>query len=299
MNLTPVIALLVHAILVVICLWLILMGRISLRKEYIIPMIVLPLVGPLMAAAVEFLYRSDKQGKTPLPIDLVTPEQDILWRSLKNFHENGDIVPLEEAILIDDVKTRRKLMLQTLYEDPLKYLDILMLAKNNEDVETAHYATTTISHTQRAFQLATQELSAAVKEQPEDIALLDQYIEALGKYVDSGLLEEHLLRNVRLVYSEALDKKLARVKNDKQTLIRKMRNSIDLHDYTSALSISDLLKEKWPEDEQTWIESLRVCVEGEDHLRLAQIVEEIKKSNINWTEHGKEQVRTWVGGTVR
>jgi hypothetical protein len=292
----PVIILMVHAILVVACLYLIFLGRISLRKEHVIPVIVLPLAGPLIALSIEYLYRSDKHGKTPLPIDFVTPEQDILWRSLKSYHENGDIVPLEEAILIDDVKTRRKFMLQTLYEDPLKYLDVLMLAKNNEDVETAHYATTTISHTQRVFQLATQKLAAAVKAQPDDIELLDQYIEALGKYIDSGLLEEHLLRNLRLVYQETLDKKLARIKNDKSALIRKLRNSINLRDYTSALSTSDLLQEQWPEDEQTWIESLRVCVEGEDHLRLAEIVDEIKKSNINWTKQGKEQISTWVEG---
>lgn len=296
MNITPVILLLLHAILALLCLCLIFLRKSSLRKEHIIPIIVLPLAGPMMALAVDFLHRSDKQGKTPLPIDLVTPEHDILWKSLKSYHENGDIIPLEEAILIDEVKIRRKLMLQTLYEDPLKYLDILMLAKDNEDVETAHYATTTISHTQRAFQLATQKLAAAVKAQPDDLELLDEYIEALGKYIGSGLLEEHLLRNLRLVYKEALDRRLTKVKNDKSALIRKLRNSIDLGDYTSALSASDALKQHWPEDEQTWIESLRVCVEGEDHLRLYETVEEIRKNNINWTEHGKEQVSTWVEG---
>jgi hypothetical protein len=291
------IILLIHAILVLACVYLILFAKISLRKEHIIPIVLLPLVGPLMALAIEFLHRSDQQGKTPLPIELLTPERDILWRALKSFHENGDIVPLEEAILIDDVKTRRKFMLQTLYEDPLKYLDILMLAKNNDDVDTAHYATTTISHTQRVFQLTTQKLSAAVKEQPNNIALLDQYIESLDKYIGSGLLEEHLLRNLRLVYNETLDKKLDIIKNDKPTLIRKLRNSIDLRDYTSALRTSELLKEQWPEDEQTWIESLRVCVEGEDHVRLYETVAEIKRNNINWTSQGKAQVSTWVEGT--
>lgn len=301
MKLAPLYLLLIlHAILALVCVLLILRGKVSLRHEHLIPVIVLPLAGPLMALAAELLYRSGKQGTTPLPIDLVAPDHDILWKSLKSYHESGDIVPLEEAILIDDVRTRRKFMLQTLYEDPLKYLDILMLAKNNDDVETSHYATTTISHAQRAFQLATQELAVAVEEHPNDMALLDQYIETLDKYIGSGLLEEHLLRNLRIVYTGVLDRRLSRLNNHRPSLIRKLRNSIELRDYASALSISDVLKEHWPEDEQTWIEAMRVCVEGRDPLRLSEILKEIKaRTTINWTRQGKEQVSTWVGGVLR
>jgi hypothetical protein len=295
---SAILLLLVHVGLALACVYLILWGKISLRQEHIIPVIVLPVVGPVMVLAIELLYAFKKQGKTPLPIDLLAPDHDILWKALKTSHENGDIVPLEEALLIDDVKTRRRFMLQTLYEDPLKYLDILMLAKNNDDAETSHYATTTISHAQREFQLATQKLGVAVENHPEDIDLLDKYIETIEQYIVSGLLEEHLLRNMRLVYKEVLDRKLARVTNDKQTLIRKLRNSIELQDYASALGISNILKEQWPQDEQTWIEAVRLCVEGEDHKRLSEILNEINRTRINWTPHGKEQVSAWVGGIL-
>jgi hypothetical protein len=239
-----------------------------------------------------------EQGKKPLDMEPLTPEEDILWKALKSYHEKGNIVPLEEAILIDDVQTRRKFMLQTLYEDPLKYLDILMLAKNNDDVETSHYATTTISYAQRAFQVAIQQLAVEIEKYPENMVLLDKYIETLGKYIDSGLLEEHLLRNLRIVYNEALDKKLARVKNDKQALTRKLGNSIELSEYASAFEISDSLKKYWPEDEKTWINALRVCVEGKDANRLYETLEVIKLINIDWTKQGKEQVDIWMKGVM-
>jgi hypothetical protein len=289
---------LLHAGLALACVCLILLERTSLRKEHIVPIILLPIAGPGMALTIELLNLSNKQGKTPLPLVQVSREEDILWTTLKSYHEIGDIVPLEEAILIDDPKTRRKFMLQTLYEDPLKYLDILMLAKNNDDVETSHYATTTIAHTQRKFHLATQNLAAEVKNDPEDMALLERYIETLEKYIVSGLLEEHLLRNMRLEYQEVLDRKLAKARNDRQTLIRKLRNSLALHDYAAALSVSNTLKEEWSHDEQTWIEAVRVCVEGGDHNRLAEILNEIRTSRINWTKHGKEQISAWVGSML-
>lgn len=289
---------LVHACLTLACIFLILSKRTSLKKEHIVPIILLPITGPGMALTIELLELSSKQGKTPLPLAQISPEEDILWTALKSYHESGDIVPLEEAILIDDPKTRRKFMLQTLYEDPLKYLDILMLAKNNDDVETSHYATTTIAHMQREFHLATQNLADKVKNNPEDAGLLERYIDTLDKYIVSGLLEEHLLRNMRLEYKEVLDRKLAKARNDRQTLIRKLRNSLALRDYISALSASNTLKEEWPYDEQTWIEAMRVCVESGDHKHLSEILGEIRANRINWTKQGKEQVSAWVGDVL-
>lgn len=289
---------LLHAGLALVCVLLILREKTSLRKEHLVPIILLPIAGPGMALTIELLNILGKEGKTPLPLAQVSPEEDILWTTLKSYHEKGDIVPLEEAILIDDPKTRRKFMLQTLYEDPLKYLDILMLAKNNDDVETSHYATTTIANTQRKFHLATQNLAAEVQKHPENMNALDEYIETLEKYIVSGLLEEHLLRNMRIEYQGVLERKLAGARNDRQTLIRKLRNSLALNDYPSALSASSILKAEWPHDEQTWIEAVRVCVEGGDHERLSETLGEIRTCQVNWTRHGKEQVGAWVGDTL-
>ncbi len=187
-------------------------------------------------------------------------------------------------------------MLETLYEDPLKYLDVLLLAKNNEDVETSHYATTTISHAHKVFQVAIQNLAVAVESDVNNINLLDDYLEMLEKYIDSNLLEEHLLRNMRIVYKEALDKKLTRVRNDKMTLIRKLRNSIELGDYASAFGASDLLMEYYPKDEQTWIEAVRVCVAGADNNRLLEILDKVQKTNLVWTKQGKEHLGPWMKG---
>ena len=284
-----------HVLLSSLCIYFILSGKSFLRKEYIIPVVLLPIFGSLLVLLVQWLNASGKQGAKPLNIEPESGE-DILWKALKSYHEKGDIVPLEEAILINDVRTRRKYMLETLYENPLKYLDVLMLAKDNEDVETSHYATTTISQAQRGFHVAIQELAVSVESNPDDMVLFDKYIEMLGNYIESGLLEEHLLRNLRIVYQEALDKKLARDANNKMALIRKLRNSLELKEYVAAFETSDLLKEYWPEDEQTWIEAVRVCVDGQDNYRLREILEEMQHNKIIWTRQGKEQIAPWLEG---
>ena len=295
---TAQIFIVIHVLLSVICVFIILSGKTSLRKEQIIPMLLLPLFGPFMVLVIELLNVLGEQGNRPIDLEHLDTSKDILWKALKSYHEKGDIVPLEEAILINDVKTRRKFMLETLYDDPMKYWDVIMLAKNNPDVETSHYATTTIAHVQKRFQVSIQELAVAVEKNPDDVELLNRYLETMKKYLESGLLEEHLLRNLRIVYDKNLDKKLIKVATDKFALVEKIRNSIELRDYTTAYEISGLLVNYWPEDEQSWIEAVRVCIVAEDNKILKKRLLEMQTRKINWTQAGKEQMAPWLQGAT-
>jgi hypothetical protein len=219
---------------------------------------------------------------------------DILWTSLRSFHEKSDLVPLEEAVLINDVKVRRKSMLETLYGDSSKYLDVLNIAKYNEDIETSHYATTTISKAQKDFQLSVQKHAIDVERHPDDPEILDIYLEILRKYIQSGLLEENLLRNLRLVYAKMLDHMLAMQEDNKNALIEKLRNSVELQDFTSAFNTGVLLKQYWPEDEQTWIELVRVYVEAKDSAKLKETIGEIQRKKIIWSEQARELLHPWM-----
>jgi hypothetical protein len=273
-------------------------GRSHLRKEQILLIFFVPLFGPLTAIVIETLNILNIQGTRPVELEPLSLGDDILWVTLKSFHEKGDIVPLEEAILINDVQVRRRSMLETLYTDPLKYLDILNIAKYNDDVETSHYATTTIAKAQKDFHLSIQKLAVAVENNPNDSDLLDEYIETLDKYIESGLLEEHLLRNLRIVYSKVLDKKLEHTKNDKDTMVKKLRNCIKLNEYNLAFEIGEYLLVNFKDDEQSWIESIHACVEGQDGNRLQELVSKMRNQKINWTRDGRERVNVWLEGTA-
>ena len=285
-----------HFILMIILLVLVINGKPILRKENIIPLILLPIFGPLAALIVEWMNNICVQGEKFDEILLQPLGDDILWKTVKSYQESGNLVPLEEALLINENDTKRRMILNALYDDPLKYLDVLVLASHNKDAETAHYATTTLSHSQRSFEVEIQRAGAAVEEDPDNLRLLDFYINLIEKYIDSGLLEEYLLNIQRIVYSTALDKKLALVQNDKTILIKKLRNNIELKEYGAAYKLSDQLKNLLPEDEEVWNEVLRVCVEGNDKEKLQETIEEIQKTPIVWTKQGKEKINLWIAG---
>lgn len=284
----------IHIILAIIYSALILTGRSNLRREFIFLIILIPYLGLITGVVVEFLVLSGEQGTRPVDMEPAQLEDDILWKSLKKVDEEGNLIPLEEALLINDYKTRRELILDTLYDDPMKYLDILMVARHNEDVETSHYATTVISNAQRNFQLKIQRMSFEVNQNPNDLELLDKYISALNSYIQSGLLEEYLLKNQRITLSNVLDKKLSLAPHDKQTLILKIENHLMLKEKFEANEAVEQLKKYWPKDEQTWIEAIRVCVESHDREKLKEIVAEIEDREINWSFAGKQLVDQWA-----
>jgi hypothetical protein len=288
------IILFIHFMGACVYLFLIITRRSYLRREHIIYIFLVPVVGLLMAVTIDLMCRWGYAGKKKVEVEGFRMEDDVYWRKIDQVKESHNIVPLEEAVLIDDIKVRRKAVLEIIEEDPLKYLDALMMARDNDDVDTVHYAITQISKELKSFQLQAQKYSTAIENSYGDPTMLERYIDLLGKYVESGLLEEPMLTQQRRIYSKLLDNKLEVDEDDKSALIWKLRNCINLKVYHSAIEVSDLLKERWPEDEQTWIEALRVCVESQDQERFHKTIDEIRNTVINWTEHGREQVGSWL-----
>ena len=265
------------------------------RKEYLIPILIVPVFGPLMAITIEILFLLKKSATNPLGLESLKLENDIFWTSFPRLQEDKDVIPLEEAILINNIKSRRRAMLNTFRDDSMKYLNVLMVARHNEDVDTPHYATIQISKIQRQFQLKLQDYASWMDRDPDNPALLDDYIDLLESYIQSPLPEKSILQHQREVYTGLLNKKLAMCPNDKDTLIRQLRNYTNMgQNHAEVLKIVEVLKTNWPEDEDIWIEILKASVEWKDQDQLQTVIGEIQSQKIDWTKHGREQVNPWV-----
>jgi hypothetical protein len=180
-----------------------------------------------------------------------------------------------------------------------------MVARYNEDVDTTHYATIQISKIHRQFQLDLQKYAQAFEQDPNNLNLLNEYIDLLGRYLDSGLPEESILIHQRNVYAKLLEQKLSIVPNDQDTLIRKLRNcTAAKENYPVILEVIELLQKHWPSDEQTWIEALRACVELRDAERLQHTIDTMQHNRLAWTKrnrdrgHGEAVVRICLRGDL-
>jgi len=204
-----------------------------------------------------------------------------------------DMVPLEEALLMNDPHKRRNLMMNILRSDPMQYLDLLLIARFNDDTETAHYATATIMELQRQFQLEIQQRQAELNRDESDFEKHREYVKFLSTYCESGLLEGQLLRRQRLVLKKALESAM-KMKDDLALFTIMIHNSLALNEAAEAKSTAEALMAKWPLQESSWLESMRVFVETHDQSGMQALLQKMQKTQVDFTSKGREQMLFWT-----
>ena len=82
--------------------------------------------------------------------------------------DSETMVPLEEALIVNDAKMRRNLLLDILHRNPEEYLKTLENAMDSDDVEVTHYATTTVLEIQSEYEQQLQEYMRRFNEHQND-----------------------------------------------------------------------------------------------------------------------------------
>ncbi|MFR7751417.1 MAG: hypothetical protein ACLU1W_12110, partial [Collinsella sp.] len=162
------------------------LGLLPVRGHMLAVMVLVPLWGPLLVLLLSMrsaVFGADLKDATLETLRI----NDDMHRSMLVQGREGDdgVVPLEEALIVNDPGDRRRLMLSMLTEDPDAYLAQLQAAKLNDDVEVAHYAATAVAQISKESDLKLQQLERAFKSDPSSHNL-DAYCDFLGAYLDSG-----------------------------------------------------------------------------------------------------------------
>lgn len=272
-------------------------GKNNIRFEMIAPAFLLPVAGVLIVTAIDHLSAKEKAGSRPLDMEKLDLGADTYWKPIKQSSENKNIVPLEEAITLNDHQVRRKLLLDTLFEDPKRYLDVLLVARENPDVEITHYATTTISKIRSDYQNKLKRLSSRVTDLTSvSDMLLNDLIKEMIDFIDSGLLEDNLLLVQRAKLNEYLTEKLARDPFNENAIYQKIENHLALGQYAEPKElIMDLLSMK-PSNETVWHEAIQYCLQSNDPVFFEFIKTKMNEmvDKIYWTRGGYEKVSPWI-----
>lgn len=118
------------------------------------------------------------------------------------------IVPLEEALLINEPRVRRELIMDVLNDDPEEYMDLLKQARMNEDVEVVHYAITAMVELSKEYDFRLQKMEKLYVASPDDPEILEQYCDFMEEYLNQGILEAQMEREQRERYIRLLRQKL-------------------------------------------------------------------------------------------
>lgn len=287
--------LLIHALVCLVLWTLIKLGLLPVRGHMLAVMMLVPLWGPLLVVLLctrSLVFGDALKDSTleSLRID------DDLHRSMlvQGREDDAGVVPLEEALIVNDPGDRRRLMLSILTEDPDAYLAQLQAAKLNDDVEVAHYAATAVAQISKESDLKLQQLERAFKADPS-AQNLDAYCDYLGTYLDSGLAEGRVAQIQRQQYARLLARRCEH-EESLELRIAYAGALADAGDIDEAARIANRLMVDAPDEQETWMLCLRLAVMHRDGDAVQQVIDAIDNQHVYLSAKNREELAFWRNG---
>lgn len=207
-----------------------------------------------------------------------------------------NLVPLEEALLISDTVTRRRVMIDLLKLDTMKYLDVLQLAVSNEDTETSHYAVSAIMELKRKLTLTMQELSVRYEADKDDPHLLQSYADVLQSYLNSGFLDERTMMKHRYTYIAVLGRLIELDPGQIGTYTDKIEAEFAAGLYVDAEQTAKQFAERHPREEDAYLLLLKVYYNRRSFVQIRSTLNRMKASPIRFSNRALALVRYWSEG---
>lgn len=287
--------LLIHALVCLVLWTLMKLGLLPVRGHMLAVMVLVPLWGPLLV--VLLIARSAVFGDDLKDASLEALRiNDDMHRSMLVQGREGDdgVVPLEEALIVNDPGDRRRLMLSMLTEDPDAYLAQLQAAKLNDDVEVAHYAATAVAQISKESDLKLQQLERAFKTDPS-AQNLNVYCDYLGTYLASGLAEGRVAQIQRQQYARLLARRCER-KDGLALRVRYVTALADAGEVDEAEDVAERLVADAPDEQDVWMLCLRLAVLRRDGEMVQRVIDAVDKQHVYLSAENREKLAFWREG---
>lgn len=287
--------LLIH-VLVCLVLWTLMkLGLLPVRGHMLAVMVLVPLWGPLLVVLLSVrsaVFGDDLKDATLEALRI----NDDMHRSMLVQGREGDdgVVPLEEALIVNDPGDRRRLMLSMLTEDPDAYLAQLQAAKLNDDVEVAHYAATAVAQISKESDLKLQQLERAFKTDPS-AQNLNAYCDYLGTYLASGLAEGRVAQIQRQQYARLLARRCER-EDGLALRVRYATALADAGEVDEAEDVAERLVADTPDEQDVWMLCLRLAVLRHDGEMVQRVIDAVDKQHVYLSAENREKLAFWREG---
>lgn len=283
---------------IMICIAVYFLMRLSVLKAeriYLPLVYMVPVWGVMGLIILELRCRGSQEINEKIGIEKLKINDEI-HRSILMDEDSAEqrVVPLEEALLLNDTLTRRELMMDIMYSNPEDYVSQLKKARMNDDTEVVHYAVTALAELQKEYELRFQELDRRTANDPDDDSISDEYLKLLRQYLNSGIAEGEDLDIRMRSYSERLGKKIQ--KTPERLSARKEKAEVDLRigEYEAAYEEITHLINKWSRNEAGYLLMLQYYSIMKKREGIDRVLDKIRMNDVYLTPRGRKQVQFWM-----
>ncbi|MFJ7825500.1 hypothetical protein [Psychrobacillus sp. NPDC096623] len=216
--------------------------------------------------------------------------------SKMNKEKELSVIPIEDALLVNNYMTRRKVMIDVLKEDAIQYIDVIKMAVLNEDTETSHYAVSAVMEVKRKLSISLQELSVKFEQHKEDTQVAKAYAQVINKYLLSGFLDNQTLRKYKYTYIHILTQIIVNGGEDMDIFEEKFKTEMEMKEYIKAEQTCRQYLNKYPNEENPYLNLLNLYYTTRATTNMLEVLEDLMKSRVRLSNRALTIVRYWSGG---
>lgn len=277
--------------------------RIKVRVPIYVAVVCIPIVGALLFLIELWMDRRRKHGVREVGLEKMKLT-DTKYRAIEvEQSDNTDIVvPLEEAMAINDAKTRRKLLLDILHKNPEEHIALLQRARLTDDTELTHYATTTMMEIQGNYESNIRVLESDIKllREANRSAGLEKALRRLRRELESYIESDLISGNILNIYRRKLDgvfsELLLLAPENRNYYLGKLENEIEQGFFEEVEERLLKAKEMWPEDVAVYKELVHYYAATHEGDKIQQVLQEMESREIYLSGEGKRWFAFWKNG---
>lgn len=251
-----------------------------------------PLFGSLSVMLGDHLERTGKMGDSKDGLEVMKESLVDMQEMPVHEDEGGGSVPLQDALLIDNAKMKRSVILDVLMQDTESFVKSLNEARMNEDVEVVHYATTAMVELSKEYELRLQKYASMYAEAPLDEELLREYKNYIARYIASGLVDGQMLEIHRNTYRQLLMDSIKK-SGRKEDYLAYIECLFESRDFSGIRRYLSVLEKNWPTDEKLWEYKFRLAYENRDRQEMNRLMEETGKEGRFYSRSIRKIVEFW------
>ncbi|MCG8501151.1 MAG: hypothetical protein MJB12_12170 [Firmicutes bacterium] len=216
-----------------------------------------------------------------------------------DFMKEINVVSLEEALIVNENKTKRRIVLDALKEKADMYIDHLNLAIYDEDTETSHYAASGLMNLKRKFDLSLQEMALRYEKEHNDYETASAYATILGNYLKSGLIEEVHEKKYQSVYLDVLTNLVDQNETEKieeQYFMELINCALDLQEYERAERYCEQYLARYSDSENAYLVYIKLYFRQNRREKMFDMMQKMQHSLTTVSKEAKNIIAFWTGG---
>lgn len=216
-------------------------------------------------------------------VDVVFSKERVKTNQKADEEAERNIIPLEEALLVNEKRDLRSVFVNVMREDIRNSLASITLALDSEDSETSHYAAAVLSDELNKFRIFVQKQLIQIREKKDSDT---EGEEILVDYMDSilkqGVFSEHeqskYVNEMAEVAELLYEKAASRITLERYEAV--CLRILEIKDYINAEKWCLRMEKQYPDELPTYTCKLKLYFAWQDRVAFFNTLEALKKSDV-------------------